>query len=264
MEEKDMHEVDVETSDVVSVESDYDGDACVLRVVEEAAPHRIAIDGEIAERKREILRQYVEMRIKSDYEMKSIWNKRKRDRTDDEKEQLKTFVKTVRKEYKTLCSLLFPSNPMSNPMNALASKVALVVRMLRYIGCTGFDNVLAQNGMTIETRSLEDESDFWKESGSHDLATDIFQQTEAAFHEEENEKTQIRDVKYSELPEEYIKTPENPKGISVSQFAKLVKMKSIAMVSSEDRFTEYKERAVEKDANAVASAETSLELMKTI
>ena len=236
----------------------------VIRIVEEAAPHMVAIGTEIAEAMKDVATQYVTMKVKSDDEIKSIWQKRARDRTKEEKDELKAFVKSAKQEFKTLCSLLFPANPMSNPLAALAAKVAMVVRMLRYVGIRDFDDVLAKNGMTVEATGLEEESPFWESDSSRELAKDIVSQAEAVHHRKANETAQIREVKYQELPEQCIKTPQNPSGISVAQFAKMVRTKAVALTSSGDEYTAYKDRLVERDAGALESAAAALDIIKAI
>jgi len=234
----------------------------ILKVVEDAAPHKAKLDTTIAEKIRGVMEEYVHLKMRSDIVIHSIAVKKRKDRTPEEKEQLKEWMKQTKAEFKALKRFLFPTNPMSRPMVALAQKIALIVQMLRYIDVTDFDDALSQFGMKVEAKPLEETGSFWAKSENKDLAKDIFDQTRDVAVEEMNETVAIKEVKYNELPSELIYSPDNKSGMTVSQFTKLVKAKAVALVKGSEQYTRYKEQLLEKDEGALKSAEMTLEAAK--
>lgn len=234
----------------------------ILKVVEDAAPHKAKLDTTIAEKIRGVMEEYIRLKMNSCIPIQMIAVKKRKDRTPEEKEKLKEWMKQTKAEFKALKRFLFPTNPMSRPMVALAQKISLIVQMLRYIDVTDFDDALSQFGMKVEAKPLEETCPFWAKMENKDLAKDIFDQTREVAVEEMNETVAIKEVKYNELPEELIYSPDNKSGMTVSQFTKLVKAKAVALVKGSEQYTRYKSQLLEKDEGALKSAEMTLEAAK--
>lgn len=234
----------------------------ILKVVEEAAPHKAKLDTTIAEKIRGVMEEYIQLKMRSDIVIQVIFIKKRKDRTPEEKEALKEWMKQTKAEFKALKRFLFPTNPMARPMVALAQKISLIVQMLRYIDVTDFDEALSQYGMKVEAKPLEETGAFWAKKENKDLAKDIFDQTREVAVEEMNETVAIKEVKYNQLPDELIYSPDNKSGMTVSQFAKLVKAKAVSIVKGDEQYTRYKEQLLEKDEGALKSAEMTLEAAK--
>jgi len=234
----------------------------ILKVVEEAAPHKARLDTTIADKFKGVMTEYVNLKMRSDIIIQMIAVKKRKDRTPEEKERLKNWLKQTKAEYKALKRFLFPTNPMARPMEALAQKIALIIQMLRYIDVTDFDTALSRYGMEVSAKPLEETGSFWANKDNKDLAKDIFDQTREVAVEEMNETVAIKEVKYNQLPDELIYSPDNKSGMTVSQFTKLVKAKAVAIVKGNEQYTRYKEQLLEKDEGALKSAEMTLEAAK--
>ena len=193
-----------------------------------------------------------------------IFAKKRKDRTPEEKEELKEWTKKTKAEYKALKAFLYPTNPMARPMEALAQKIALVVQMLRYLGVTDFDQALSVRGMRIDAPTLESESAYWAKEESKDVAKDIFDQARDVSVEEMNEKTAITEVQYENLPDEVVFSPDNKGGLTKGQFCRMVKTKAIALMKTSEEFTAYKAAQLEKDEGALKSQEIVVETTKEI
>lgn len=234
----------------------------ILKVVEDAAPHKAKLDTTIADKIKGVMTEYVNLKMRSNIAIQLIAVKKRKDRTPEEKEALKEWMKQTKAEFKALKRFLFPTNPMSRPMEALAQKIALIIQMLRYIDVEDFDVALSRYGMSVEAKPLEETGAFWAKSENKDLAKDIFDQTREVATEEMNETVAIKEVKYNQLPDELIYSPDNKSGMTVSQFTKLVKAKAVAIVKGSEQYTRYKEQLLEKDEGALKSAEMTLEAAK--
>lgn len=236
----------------------------IIKVVEDAAPHRVRLDTTIAEKNKGVMTEYIHMKMNSVPYIGMICAKKRKDRTPEEKEELKEWMKNTKAEYKALKAFLYPTNPMARPMESLAQKISLVVQMLRYLGVTDFDQALAVRGMRIDAPTLEETSPYWTKKETKDVAKDIFDQARDVSVEEMNEKTAITEVQYDNLPEEVVFSPGNKGGLTKGQFSRMVKTKAIALMKTSEEFTAYKAAQLEKDEGTLKSQEIVVETTKEI
>ena len=242
-----------------------DINSSVLNIVNDAAPHRVALNTVIANRIKSARREYMAMKMCAEPAYVALVAKKKpRDRTPAENELLKEWFKRTKAEFNTLKRFLYPTNPLASPMESLADKIVLIVQMLRYIGVTDFDDVLKQHGMHIDAAALESTNAYWEKPESKELAKGIFERVREIVISEINENAAIREVKYGELPREVTYAPDNKGGLTVSQFVKMVKTRAVGMMKDVTQYSAYKERIIEKDKGAIESAEMTLNLIKEI
>ena len=120
---------------------------------------------EAAEIKRTILTTYKEQDktnyeqfystcLHADREISDILDKKKKNRTEAEEEQVKAFKKRVARSYKMVCDLLTPEeldDGKPSKFEKIVDKVALVLDYLRYIGANELENEFNRRGITLAT-----------------------------------------------------------------------------------------------------------------
>ena len=199
--------------------------------------------------------QFYSTCLHADAEITAILNKRKKDQTDAEKEQVKKFRKNVARSYKMVCELLTPEeveDGKPTKFEKIVDKVALVLDYLRYIGANDLENEFNRRGISLATGlRLEDKSEVWADERVRENVKNIFTAGKKV-REKVTADTQVitDEILMRAVPQELVyEKDSNPVGLKKSDWSKLVDFKTKLLMAKE---VEQKEK-IEDQASDLAA-----------
>lgn len=202
--------------------------------------------------------RFYETMLNANEEVKKILDKSRKNRTEAEKETLQKFKSNCHKRYYTVIDMLMPQDVEEGKLTKLekmAEKIALTIDVIRYMSNPHFANVLdaAFNkfGLSIAPGlAFEDKFPSLASEDMKNNIKDIF-----------NVGTQIRGkvkadnefinetIFQSKVPAElqFVKN-QNPSGLKVGDFRKLVDAKTKIEMTKTDEAKELVEKKIKKIA----------------
>lgn len=203
---------------------------------------------------------FYELMVASNREIQSILDMRAKDRKDAEKEKLKSFKKDVSAMYKGVCDLISEEDledGEESKVQKLVRKVALLVKMMDYIGNGVLESEFRKYGIGLEYEKLEENETFSDERIREDVKG-IFSTGKSIKEDVDSKNAEIKEgIFENSVPSEirYDKST-NPTGLKSSDFCKLVAMRTKYLMAQDD---ESKEKAEEKASDMAGDCEFSIE-----
>lgn len=230
----------------------------LTNLINEAAPLKVKIKVDLAKDMRENCNDFLNETAKASPKISQIMGKKRKEQTDEEKEILKNWTKIQKRKFKTVTKILAP-RPNTDPLRAIVEKLTEITQYARYIGNTDLEDRLANLGIKLDVKNLEDESPYFADDDVREVIKDIFSQSKDVQTAINNANENIKGKIYEELDDSIKYSKANPSGIKSSQFSKLVGTKAVSIMKSEDQYTKYKESLLKKDSADIESREIILE-----
>ena len=199
--------------------------------------------------------RFYETMLKSRPDIQEILNKRRKNRTDSDKELVRKFKGDVGKTYRLVCDYLLPDDVEDGRMTKiqkLVDKVASALDILRYIGATTLEDEFNKRGITLATGlKLEDKYEMFKDSAVKQNVIDIFNQASKLKQKTKDNNVIISEEIYStKVPPELVYDKEsNNTGLKPGDFRRLVDLKAKQLVAKSE---EAKAKIDEKLQHAAA------------
>lgn len=232
-------------------------------LINEAAPLKVKIRTDLTSTMRTNCNDFLQEVAKSSPKISAIMNKKRKEQTDEEKEELKKWTKIQKKKFKTVTKTLAPK-PGTDPLKAIVEKLTEITQYAKYIGNSELETRLANLGIKLEVTDLEKENPYFADNDVREIIKDIFSQAKDTQDSINKNNEQIKTKIYEELDETIRFSKDNPSGIKASQFSKLVNTKATSMIVTDDQYAKYKESLLKKDSSDIESREIVLEKTKGI
>lgn len=212
-----------------------------------------------AEYKKEIMTTYKEQN-KSNYdhfyevmleakpEIKKLFEKKRKQRTDADIKQMKDFRSEVRQLYCQTQDLMLEEKleeGQKSKAQKIVEKILPVIAMLRFVKCHKLDNVLARLGFQLSGTRIEDMYPGLAADGKQAVIEDIFTSAKTIKEKVNNDNQQIEDRIFTvNVPADlqYDKQSNNS-GLKPGDFRKLVDAKTKLIMAKTD---DAKQKASEK------------------
>lgn len=229
--------------------------------IEEAYPYQIKLNSDLRKNMKDVSTQYVEFMFKSNPEMQEISKKKKKNRTEDEQEKLKSFYKATRKRFGSIMRYSHPKNG-KDPVAPLVEKLVDICQILKYLGKDDIEQRMRDMGLDMHIPTLEETCPFYANEDNKELMIDIFKQADDVQTKVDDVNHTIDNQIYSTLDSNIIFDPAaNPEGITKQQFRKLVKTRA-KQVENPDKFDDFIEKQISKDEANLVSSQVVLEKQK--
>lgn len=204
--------------------------------------------------------RFYDLMVASNREIQSILDTKSKDRTDSDKEKLKSFKRDVSATYKGVCDLISEEvleDGEESKVQKLVRKVAILVKMLDYIGFKDLESCFSDYGINLTYEKLEANDTFSDDRVREDVKG-IFSTGKSIKEDVDSKNVEIKEGIYgnSVPPELRYDKESNPTGLKSSDFCKLVAMRTKYLMAQDD---ESKERADEKASDMAGDCEFSIE-----
>lgn len=211
-------------------------------------------------RNRNNFEHFYDLMVASNREIQSILDMKAKDRRDAEKNMVKEFKKDVSATYKGVCELLSDPEPEEgeeSKVQKLVRKVAVLVKMLDYIGYGKLEEEFSRYGISLKYEKL-DESDTFSDERIREDVKEIFTNGKSIKEDVDGKNLTIKESIFeTAVPRELQYDKEtNPTGLKSSDFCKLVAMRTKFLMAQDD---ESKEKAEEKASDMAGDCEFSME-----
>ena len=203
---------------------------------------------------------FYQLMVASNREIQSILDMKPKDRKEAEKDILKKFKKDVSATYKGVCDLISEEDleeGEESKVQKLVRKVALVVKMLDYIGHSELEDEFSRYGISLEYEKLETNETFEDENIREDIKG-IFSNGKSIKEDIDRKNSSIKEEIFeNSVPQELqFEKSTNPTGLKSSDFCKLVAMRTRYLMAQDE---ESKEKADEKASDMAGDCEFSIE-----
>ena len=197
--------------------------------------------------------RFFDIMVTSNREIQDILDTKKRNRTDEQNNKYKAFKKEVSGMYKQICDLITPEELEEGDLSKvqkLVYKVASVVKMMKYIGHNEIEDEFNKYGIGLNYEKLEKNDVFQNEAIKANVL-DVFKVGQSIKENINSNKEEIETNIYTQnVPVDLqFDKQMNPIGIKVSDFSKLVALKTKILMANSD---EAKEKVGEVAENTAA------------
>lgn len=232
-------------------------------LINEAAPLKVRIRTDLSDKMKENCRDFLDEMAKSSPNISGIMSKKKKNRTDEEDEVLKSWSKGQKKKFKAVTKMLAPKSG-TDPLKSIVEKLVGITQMARYIGNTELETRLGNLGITLDVKDLEEENPYFKDEEVREVLKDIFSQSKETQDSINSANDEIKGRIYDELDDSVKFSKDNPSGIKSSQFSNLVNTKAKSMLVSDEEYTKYKEKLLQKETADIESRTLVMEKNKSL
>lgn len=197
--------------------------------------------------------RFFDIMVTSNREIQNILDIKKRNRTDEQNNKYKAFKKEVSGMYKQICDLITPEELEEGELSKiqkLVYKVASIVKMMMYIGHNEIEDEFNKYGIGLNYEKLEKNDVFQNEAIKENIL-DVFKVGQSIKENINSNKEEIETNIYTQnVPVDLqFDKQMNPIGIKVSDFSKLVALKTKILMANSD---EAKEKVGEVAENTAA------------
>lgn len=247
------------------------------KALSDGADIKSEIHGTMKQRVKNNYERFYDIMLMSRRDIQSICDKRKKDRTPEENETLKKFVKSTKKQYRFVKDMMFLSedektnddgteNTVPKKVAQLVERLSSVYAILEYIGSTVLKDELDKNGITVCTHQLETQSEVFENARVREDMVDIFKESCRIWGEIDDAERRIKDDIFVNMVPSSLQFDKqtNPSGLRDSDFKKLVGVKYKLLKSEKSGDEESKEKASEKAMDEAEKKTFEIERSKTI
>lgn len=241
-------------NDIISSKKDLILSDDFEKAVESASDIRKSLLTSVKTRNRNNFDRFYDIMVTGNRHIQDILDKRAKDRTDTEKQELKDFKSGLKKSYKLVVDILSQGNDVEEGeqtiVQKMVEKISSVIFLLKYLGNDELANEFGKNGITIGFDTLEEQNEVFENENIKKNIEEVFETGKKLKDEVDSGKQAITETIYSNsVPEElqYDKS-SNPCGIKPTDFARLVEVKTKLIMAFDD---EAKDK-VKDQANLLA------------
>lgn len=207
----------------------------------------------VKSRNRDNYSRFYDIMLMSRRDIQSILDKRKKDRTDSENDEVKAFKKETSAQYRQICQLIAPEELEEGELTKvqkIVQKIAPIIKLMDYIGHNEIEKEFGKYGIRFDyLHLLDSENVFENEQVEADIK-EIFDRGKDLRGEVEKNNEAIKTTIFeSVVPLDLqFEKSTNPTGIKSSDFCKLVDLKTKMLMAADDEAREK----VEEKANDLA------------
>jgi len=241
-------------NDIISSKKDLILSDDFEKAVESASGIRKSLLTSVKTRNRNNFDRFYDIMVTGNRHIQDILDKRAKDRTDTEKQELKDFKSGLKKSYKLVVDILSQGNDMEEGeqtiVQKMVEKTSSVIFLLKYLGNDELANEFGKKGITIGFDTLEEQNEVFENENIKKNIEEVFETGKKLKDEVDSGKQAITETIYSNsVPEElqYDKS-SNPCGIKPTDFARLVEVKTKLIMA----FDEEAKDKVKDQANLLA------------
>ena len=234
--------------------------------INDAAPEKIKIMSDYRKDMAEVMDSYIGKMIELNPKIKKILDKKKKDRTDEEKALYIEFVKKEKNKFKAIkkaiCPIVRSDGTKESPLLRKISDLVTTCKMLAYLGRDEeIKRLFTENGLTLTFDPIEKTSPELAPDSVREVMKYIFTSAEEVDGQIQESKTKIKDayldldpaIRFSSVD------PKNLEGLKASQFEKLVKQRAVQMTKSSEEYTKFCQKIQETSEADITSLELTLE-----
>jgi len=241
-------------NDIISSKKDLILSDDFEKAVESASNIRKSLLTSVKTRNRNNFDRFYDIMVTGNRHIQDILDKRAKDRTDTEKQELKDFKSGLKKSYKLVVDILSQGNDVEEGeqtiVQKMVEKISSVIFLLKYLGNDELANEFGKKGIIIGFDTLEEQNEVFENENIKKNIEEVFETGKKLKDEVDSGKQAITETIYSNsVPEElqYDKS-SNPCGIKPTDFARLVDVKTKLIMAFDD---EAKDKAKDQ-ANLLA------------
>jgi hypothetical protein len=257
--------IDMENSPIVEKYKELICSEDFENALNEGVAKHNEITGTLKSRNKDNYEIFYDIMLKSRSDIQSILEKKKKDRTAAEQEEVKKFNLKTKNQYKFVKDMIFinenesmdsegVSNHLPKKLVQIIDKLNAVVAVMSYIGHTELEKELEKCGIVLKYKTLEEISDVFQNEYVKEDVVNVFNSSCRIQKEIDDKKTEISEVIFenSVAPELRYDKDINPSGIKQSDFGKLVSIKA----KIEKAKTEDSKAKAEETANNMSEEKT--------
>ena len=229
--------------------------------IDEAVPLQVKIMTDIKTSMSELCDEFCNMMIKSEPEISVLMKIKRKDRTPEEQEKLKNFIKASKRKFRTTMKLIHPKEG-TDPIGSMIQKLVDITKFISYIDKGNLQERFKEVGISYDFESLEDENPFFANEDTKTLIKDIFNRGDDVYNTLTKTNDIIDNDIYGDLDDNIVYSKDNPEGIKKNQFRKLLTTKAKSMILDSDKYTEYKQSLIKKETANIISQKTVVENLK--
>ena len=238
------------TNDLISTKKDLILSDDFEKALDKATDVRKSILTSVKSRSRDNFDRFYEIMLSGNRRIQEILDKKAKNRTDSEKQEVKEFKSNLKRSYKTVVEVLADSGANDDGQPSVAQKIidkiASSIFLLKYLGNHDIQNELQKRGISISFASLEEQSEVFENENIRNGIEEIFENGKRLKDEVDSGKQEISETIYSsDIPEDlqYDKSV-NPCGLKPTDFVRLVDMKTkLVMAREEEEKANMREKA---------------------
>lgn len=197
--------------------------------------------------------RFYDIMVMSRRDIQTILDKRKKDRSDDDNNKIKTFKKETSQSYRQICQLIAPEQleeGEQTKIEKLVQKIAPIVKLMNYIGHAEIEKEFLKYGITLDYTKLIDSETLFEDENIEKDVKEIFETGKNLRVETDNNNEAIKGTIFeTSVPLELqFDKSSNPTGIKSSDFCKLVDIQTKLLMAN----TEEAREKVDEKANDMA------------
>ena len=231
--------------------------------INEALPLQVKIMSDYKQESKDLCDEFCLLMARSNPAIYSIYMKRKKNRTEEEQEDLKNFLKQTKRKFKTLMKLLHPKEG-KDPIGAMIEKLVDITKFLDYLKKDDLNARFSAAGIHYDFEPLEKTNKYFADEKIKPLFDDLFNRGDDLYNGINETNNVIENDIYGSLEENLIYSPANPEGMTKSQFKKLLKTKAKGQLDDPDKYDVYKTKLINKETANIISQTMTVEKMKEI
>lgn len=247
------------------------------RALEGGADIKSEINGTMKQRVKNNYDMFYDIMLLSRPDIQSICDKKKKDRTANETDELKNFIKLTKRQYRFVKDMMFLSederknddgttNSVPKKVVQLVERLSATYAILKYIGCHTLDDELLKNKIGVSAVPLEMRSEVFENERIRESMKDIFDESCKIYGDIDNAERKIREDIFVNMVPGALQFDKdtNPSGIKDSDFKKLVNVKYKMLKSEKSGDEDAREKASEKVMDEAEKKTFEIERNKTI
>lgn len=241
-------------NDIISSKKDLILSDDFEKAVESASDIRKSLLTSVKTRNKDNFDRFYDIMVTGNRHIQDILDKRAKDRTDTEKQELKDFKSGLKKSYKLVVDILSQGNDVDEGeqtiVQKMVEKISSVIFLLKYLGNDELSHEFGNKGIKVSFDTLEEQNSVFENENIRKNIEEVFETGKKLKDEVDSGKQAITETIYSTSVSEELQYDKssNPCGIKPTDFARLVDVKTKLIMAFDD---EAKDK-VKDQANLLA------------
>ena len=241
-------------NDIISSKKDLILSDDFEKAVESASDIRKSLLTSVKTRNKDNFDRFYDIMVTGNRHIQDILDKRAKDRTDTEKQELKDFKSGLKKSYKLVVDILSQGNDVEEGektiVQKMVEKISSVIFLLKYLGNDELSHEFGNKGIKVSFDTLEEQNSVFENENIRKNIEEVFETGKKLKDEVDSGKQAITETIYSTSVSEELQYDKssNPCGIKPTDFARLVDVKTKLIMAFDD---EAKDK-VKDQANLLA------------
>lgn len=225
--------------------------------IKDGVPHRVKIMTDLSDQMKEVKDAYIQLLAEcNDDGIDDIFKKANKD--DADKERIKDWKKKVNKQFGLVKHVVHP-NPGQDVIGGIVDKIVTLAQILKYIDNDELETRLAQAGITLNVKTLEEINSKFDDDGVRDRMKQIWSDADEIQGDICVNADAIKLDCYESVDESVRFSKQNRGGLKKGDFCKLVKNKAIGQIKSSEVFTKYMEKERNNNQHEIDKNQLMLE-----